>query len=171
MKGVKVAKIETSRELFVHKLGSTYKMENKILDMLEELIDEAQRPDVKDLLQHHRQETQQQVRNLERAFEALGEEAKEQPCPTIEGIEKDGKANIKAVDESLVDAVILGGAADTEHHEISTYNGLIMKAEVLGEEDVAGLLRENLEQEEHTLKEVDQKAREVSRIGAHVGAQ
>jgi ferritin-like metal-binding protein YciE len=165
-----MAKIETARELFVHKLGATYKMENTILDMLEELIEKAQRPDVKDLLTHHREETRQQVGNLERAFEALGEDAKEQPCPTIEGIEKDGKTNIKAVEDHLVDAVILGGAADTEHHEISTYNGLIMKAEVLGEEDVASLLRENLEQEEHTLREVDQKAREVTRVGAHVGA-
>ena len=163
-----MAKIESPRELFVHKLGATYKMENTILDMLEELTGKAQRSDVKQLLQHHRQETQQQVRNLERAFEALGEEPKGQPCPTIDGIEKDGKTNIKAVDDSLVDNVILGGAADTEHHEISTYNGLIMKAENLGEEDVAALLRENLEQEEHTLKEVDLKAREVTRIGAHV---
>ncbi len=166
-----MAKIETSRELFVQKLESTYKMENTILDMLEELTEKAQRPDLKDLLQHHREETKQQVRNLERVFESLGEEPKEQACPTIEGIEKDGKSNIKAVDDSLVDAVILGGAADTEHHEISTYNGLIMKAEALGEEDVAALLRENLEQEEHTLKEVDKKAREVTRVGAHVGVQ
>jgi ferritin-like metal-binding protein YciE len=165
-----MAKIETTRGLFVYKLGATYKMENTILDMLEELTEKAQRPDVKDLLTHHREETQRQVRNLERAFDALGEDAEEQPCPTIEGIEKEGKTNIKAVEDHLVDSVILGGAADTEHHEISTYNGLIMKAEVLGEEDVASLLRENLEQEEHTLREVDQKAREVARVGAHVGA-
>jgi hypothetical protein len=31
----------------------------------------------------------------------------------------------------LVDAVILSGAADTEHHEISVYEGLITKAEAM----------------------------------------
>src|SRR5438552_6928869 len=44
--------------------------------------------------------------------------------------------------------------------EIAVYNGLIMKAEAMGEEDVANLLRENLEQEEHTLEEVDKRSEE-----------
>jgi len=163
-----VAKIESPRELFVSNLRSTLKMENDILDMLEELQEEARDSELKQNLVHHHEETQQQVRNLERAFEALGEEAKEESCPPIEGIEKDGKQSIKQVDDSLVDHVILGGAAKTEHHEIAVYNGLIMKAEALGEEDIANLLRENLEQEEHTLKEVDEKARKLTQ--ATVGA-
>jgi uncharacterized membrane protein len=41
------------------------------------------------------------------------------PCPAIEGVEKEGSANIKKADDSVVDAVILSGAAETEHHEIA----------------------------------------------------
>ena len=67
--------------------------------------------------------------------------------------------------------MILGGAAKTEHHEIAVYNGLIMKADALGEEDVANLLRENLEQEEHTLREVDETARELTQETVHAGAR
>lgn len=39
-------------------------------------------------------------------------------------------------DVHLVDAVILGGAADTDHHEISSTRALITKAEAMGAEDV-----------------------------------
>jgi ferritin-like metal-binding protein YciE len=56
--------------------------------------------------------------------------------------------------------VILGGAAETEHHEIAVYETLITHAEAMGHEDVVALLRENLEQEEHTLREVQQLARQ-----------
>jgi ferritin-like metal-binding protein YciE len=166
-----MAKIESPRELFVSNLGSTLKMENEIIGMLEELEEEAHDPELKQNLAHHRQETQQQVRNLERVFEALGEEPKEESCPPIEALEKDGKQAIKQVDDALVDHVILGGAAKTEHHEIAVYNGLIMKAEALGEEEIANLLRENLEQEEHTLKEVDDKARQLTQQTVHAGGR
>jgi ferritin-like metal-binding protein YciE len=54
--------------------------------------------------------------------------------------------------------VIIGGGNETEHHEIAVYEGLITKAEAMGEQDVAALLRENLENEEATL----QKARLIS---------
>ena len=46
-----------------------------------------------------------------------------------------------------------------------------MKAEALGEEDIANLLRENLEQEEHTLKEVDEKARKLTQATVVIGVQ
>ena len=41
----------------------------------------------------------------------------------------------------------------------------------MGEDDVANLLRENLEQEEHTLKEIDQKARTLTLATAHATAR
>ena len=86
-----MAKIESPRELFVNNLGSTLTMENEILEMLEELQEEARDQELKQNLAHHHQETQQQIRNLERVFDALGEEPKGQSCPPIEGLEKDGQ--------------------------------------------------------------------------------
>jgi ferritin-like metal-binding protein YciE len=65
-----------------------------------------------------------------------------------------------------VDAVILAGASETEHHEIAVYEGLIMQAEALGHEDLVPLFQENLEQEQHTLEEVK---RASQKIAARVG--
>jgi ferritin-like metal-binding protein YciE len=146
-----MASIETPHELFVHKLGATLTMEETILSMLENLQQEASDPKLhRDLQQHHR-ETQQQIENLKRIFQALGEEPETQSCPTVEGLEKEGKQMIKDVDESLVDSVILSGVIETEHHEIAVYDGLIIKAEQMDDEDVVALLHENLEQEEGAL--------------------
>jgi ferritin-like metal-binding protein YciE len=160
-----MASIETPNELFVHKLGATLTMEETILGMLENLEGEASDPKLRRDLRQHHQETQQQIQNLHRIFEALGEEPEKPSCPAIEGLEKEGKEMVKEVDVSLVDSVILGGVIETEHHEIAVYDGLIIKAEQLDDDDIVALLQENLEQEEATLdkavKAAEQSAKQL----------
>jgi ferritin-like metal-binding protein YciE len=146
-----MASIETPRELFVHKLGAALTMEETILEMLENLQEEASDPTLKRNLQTHYKETQQHVGNLHQVFQALGEEPEKESCPAIDGLEKEGKQMIKEADDSLVDAVILSGVIETEHHEIAVYDGLIITAEQLDDQDIAALLHENLEQEEAAL--------------------
>ena len=160
-----MASIETPQELFVHKLGAALTMEETILQMLENLWEEASDPKLqRDLQQHHR-ETEQQVENLTRIFQALGAEPEKQSSPAIEGLEKEGKQTIKEVDDSLVDSVILGGVIETEHHEIAVYDGLIIKAEQMDDDDIVALLQENLEQEEAALdkavKAAEQSAKQL----------
>jgi ferritin-like metal-binding protein YciE len=147
-------KTSTPEELFLSSLGSTLKMENTVEEMLGELVEEANASGLKQQLRHHREETRGQIRNVERAFEALGKEPHESPCLPIEAIEKEGQARLKLAADELKDAVILAGCAETEHHEIAVYESLIVHADAMGHEDVVALLRENLEQEQHTLGEV-----------------
>jgi ferritin-like metal-binding protein YciE len=160
-----MASIETPHELFVHKLGAALTMEETILDMLDKLQEEASDPTLKRNLQQHRRETEKHVANLQQIFRALGEEPETQSCPTLEGLQKEGKEMIKEADESLVDAVILGGVIETEHHEIAVYDGLIIQAEQMDDEDVVALLHENLEQEEAVLdkavKAAEQSAKQL----------
>jgi ferritin-like metal-binding protein YciE len=147
-------KINDAQQLFLSDLASTLKMENTVEGMLGTLVEEANDSELKQQLRHHREETQGQIRNVRRAFEALGKEPDESLCLPIEGIEKEGQARLKLVDASLKDDVILAGCAKTEHLEIAVYENLIVHANAMGHEDIASLLQENLEQEQHTLGEV-----------------
>ena len=160
-----MATVETPSQLFVHKLGAALTMEETILEMLEELQDKASDPKLQKQLEQHHIETQQQIQNLRRIFDALGEAPEKQPCPAIEGLEKEGQQLIKEVDDALVDSVILSGVIETEHHEIAVYDVLIIKAEQMDDDDVVALLQENLEQEEATLdkavKAAEQSAKQL----------
>jgi ferritin-like metal-binding protein YciE len=147
-------RVENPKELFVHNLGATLTMENTVEEMLGKLVEKANDSELKKQLRHHREETQAQIRNLHQVFESLGMQPQTNPCPAIEGIEKEGEANLRMADESLHDDVILAGCAETEHHEIAVYENLIVHANALGHEDITPLLTENLEQEQHTLGEV-----------------
>jgi len=150
--------IETRRDLFVYKLGAARTMEKTILDMLPQLEEHAQHEQLRAGLEHHRMETERHVQNLESVFRALGEDVDDSSCPAIEGIEKEGQANLKMVDDSLNDVVILSGVAETEHHEIAAYENLITAARGLGQTEAIALLEQNLSDEQAML----QRGKEMS---------
>lgn len=158
-----MAQIGDPKQLFIHKLGAALTMEETVLSMLEELEQKANEADLKEELSHHHDETQQQVANLQQAFSAIGSGVDKQPCPAIDGLEKEGKEMLRQSAQELYDAVILSGCAEVEHHEIAVYDGLIQMADEMGEEDIVALLKENLEQEEHTLKEVEKAFKKQSK--------
>jgi ferritin-like metal-binding protein YciE len=155
--------ISSPNELFTHKLGAALTMEQTVLQMLQKLEQTAKNPELKEQFSHHRDETQQQISNLQQVFSALGESPETQPCPAIDGLKQEGEEMISQTSDALIDAALLGGAAETEHHEIAVYDGLITHAEQLGHEDVVALLQENLDQEQHTLKEVEKASKKQAK--------
>jgi ferritin-like metal-binding protein YciE len=158
-----MAQISSPQELFEFKLGTALQMERTVLTMLRDLEAKANDPELKQLISHHHDETEQQVANIEQAFSALGANATGHQSPSIQGLKKEGEELLGKVDESLVDSVIAGGAVSTEHHEISVYESLITMAASMGADDVVALLEENLDQEQHTLKEMSSKAEAFAR--------
>ena len=157
-------RFNTPQEAYNFKLGAALKMENTVLEILEDNADTAQDDKVKQLFRHHHEETKQHVANLEQVFGAFGWDVDDSPCPAIEALQKEGKATAKKTDDSLVDSVLLQGAVETEHHEIGVYENLIINAEAMGRQDVVDLLRKNLEVEQHTLDEVRQAQRQVAAV-------
>lgn len=155
-------RLNTPQELYNYKLGAALKMENTVLEMLGDDIEAARSDEVEGLLRHHEQETRGHVEILEQVFGCFEWEVDDSSCPAIEGIQKEGKATVKMTDDSLVDVVILMGAAATEHHEIAVYEGLIVNARAMGRNDVVDLLQQNLESERHTLEEVKRTLTEVA---------
>ena len=157
-------RLNTPQEAYNFKLGAALKMEQTTLEILEDSIDSAQDEKIKQLFRHHHDETKQQIANLEQVFAAFDWEIDDSPCPAIQAIQKEGKANAKKTDDVLVDSVILQGAVETEHHEIGVYENLIINAEAMGRDDVVQLLRKNLEVEQHTLDEVKDAQRQVAAV-------
>jgi ferritin-like metal-binding protein YciE len=84
------------------------------------------------------------------------------PCPAIDGLQKEAKANVKKSDDSIVDAIILQGCVEVEHHEMGVYENLIVSAEALGRNDAVTVLKRNLESERSALQKVRSQLAEVA---------
>lgn len=80
----------------------------------------------------------------------------------MEALEQEPKVEAKLTDDRIVDAVVLAGAAEPEHHEIGMYETLVTGAQAMCRDDVARLLQQNLEQEQHTLQEVKNATQKVA---------
>jgi ferritin-like metal-binding protein YciE len=163
-------RLNTPEEAFKWQLGAALTMEREIVDMLDELIEEAEHDELKQAFRHHQSETRTHVTNLEQAFRTLGWEVDDSPCPTIKALEKEGKANIKKADDAIVDSVIAGGAMETEHHEIAVYENLLINARGFASEQLTNLLRANLADEQAALQKVTRFAEQQVTPHPAIGA-
>jgi len=150
-------KLSDPRALFVHELGDVLYAENTLVKTLPKLAQEASDEELRAGFEQHLDETKQQVENLERVFESLGEQAKAERCPGIEGIKTEHDVFMSESDPSpeIRDMFLTGAGARTEHYEIAAYSGLVTMAEALGERECATLLQENLHQEEQALAKLE----------------
>jgi ferritin-like metal-binding protein YciE len=157
-------RLNTPQEAYNYKLGAALTMEQTVLKILQSSIGEAKDERVAGLLRHHLEETEGHVRNLQEVFGLMGWEVDDSPCPAIDGIQAEAKANAKKTHDALVDAVLLQGSVEVEHHEIAVYENLIINARAMGRDDVVNLLQRNLESELHTLEEVKRLEEQVAAV-------
>lgn len=143
--------IKTFNDLFVHMLRDIYYAENQIVKALPTMIEKATDRRLKQGFEKHLKETQNQIVRLERVFELHGVDVKGVTCPAIDGIlaEADDVAG-EVADKDVLDAALIAAAQAVEHYEITRYGTLVAWAQLLGRNDCAALLRQNLEEEQAT---------------------
>ncbi len=141
--------VESLPELLKHELGDLLYAEKTVLKGIKKMSKEVKNPELNARMQQHYAETEQQIKNLERAFEAIGEKAKAQKCPGILGLmtEHDEFKSDEKPSKQMLEAFDLGSALRIEHYEIAAYTTAIAIAKAMGNLDCARILSENLAQE------------------------
>ena len=154
--------ITSPQELFLHELGDMYDAEQRISKMLPVMAKECENPQVRSAFEHHLEETQHQIQNLEQCFQALGTKPEKASCDTIAGLKKEHDSFLKEDPSAEILTMFdLGGASKTEYYEIASYKGLIEKATLMGQQACVSLLQENLRQEEAMAKKVEQISKQL----------
>ena len=134
--------------LFKHFVRDIYYAEKKVLRSLPKMARMAEAPALKDAFEHHREETEQQIENLEKVFEHLGMKPRGVTCEAIDGILEEGKEIMEEAETGDArDAGMIAAAQAVEHYEITRYGTMIAWAKTLGMHEAATLLKANLDQE------------------------
>jgi ferritin-like metal-binding protein YciE len=141
--------VNNMKELLKHELGDLLYAEKTILKGLKKMSKEVKDPMLNERMLQHHAETEGQIENLERAFEALGYKARAQKCPGILGLMEEHDEFKEEEDPSpvMLEAFDLGSGLRVEHYEIAAYSTAIAIATAIGEAECARLLKENLAQE------------------------
>ncbi|WP_299363249.1 ferritin-like domain-containing protein [uncultured Paracoccus sp.] len=135
-------------DLLEHGLKDMYYAENAILKALPKMIEGATDKELRNGLEKHREQTEGQIRDLEKCFKAMDKKAEGEKCEAIEGILKEGDSLLKDFGGTPAgDAAIIFSSQAVEHYEIARYGSLRTYADLLGMDDVSDLLNGILEQE------------------------
>ena len=162
-----MAETTTLRSLLIDELRDVYHAERQLVKALPKLAKAATSEELREAVESHLAETEEQVSRLEKAFELLNEPAKAKVCAGMQGIVEEAADLIREEEEgAALDAALIASAQRAEHYEIAAYGTLKAWAEALGESDVAELLSATLDEE----KAADEKLSALAEAGINEAA-
>ena len=148
------------RDLLLDEMKHIYWGEKELTKAIPKMIKNATAEELIDALTGHLEVTKEHVNRLEKAFSYLDEKAEAMKCSAMEGLIKEAEGIMEETKEGIVrDAGIISAGKKVEHYEIATYCSLCSFAKNLGEDAMASLLQETLDEE----KEANEKLTEIAK--------
>lgn len=159
--------INPLEELLVDELRDIYSAENQIIKALPKMAKTASAPELKRAFERHLEETKRQVERLNQIGESLEFKLTGKKCKGMEGLIEEGKEIMSEdLDDSALDAGLIGAAQKVEHYEIAAYGTARTHAQLLGYNKVAKLLQQTLDEEGATDRKLTALAESVINVEA-----
>lgn len=112
------------------------------------MLENAGLQELRTALQHHLQETRNQLVRLKHVFAAIGKEPDTKGNDIFDELASAAKDSISNFDDSLLrDAALIANGNQVEHYEIALYGTLGAYARHLGLQNAVGPLEETLKEE------------------------
>ena len=159
--------MNTLKDSLVDEIRDLYNAEKQLTKALPKLAKNATNPKLRDALESHLGETQEQISRLEQVFELLDEKPRGKHCAGMAGIIEEGNDMLEEdAEEAVRDACIIAAGQRAEHYEMAAYGTCIAWAKALDLQEVATLLQETLTEE----KAADQKLSAIAEAGINEAA-
>lgn len=140
-------------EKFFHDmLKDIYWAEKALLKALPKMQKKATTEELQQAFADHTAVTREQAQRLEQVFEMMGKKAQAKKCEAMDGLIKEAEEIIENTEDGTMtrDVALIVAAQKVEHYEIATYGGLVQLSRTLGQNEVADLLEQTLQEEKDT---------------------
>ena len=108
----------------------------------------AENEQLRTAFEEHLEQTKTHVERLEQVFSLVGKAALAEHCKGMEGLIEEGADLLEEDADAMVkDAALIGAAQKVEHYEISGYGTVCTLAEMIGQQEAAGILKQTLNEE------------------------
>jgi ferritin-like metal-binding protein YciE len=159
-------------KLMIEQLRDAYSAEKQALRAMPRMMKKATAQSLKDALQMHVEQTEGQVERLEKALELMNARPGRKVCEGMRGIIEEGQHELEDHDKGpLMDTLIVACQQRVEHYEIASYGTMAALAKAAGQQEVANLLAETLQEEKQTDEKLTQLAESELNPAAIQGAQ
>ena len=137
--------LENLEDAFFSELSDMLYAEREFQKVLPKLAQSASSRRVRDALEWHADQADEQVMRLENVFKQLGHKAEAETCEGMQGILTECKELFQKSGQGPVrDALIIAATQKADHYAIATYGTLCAWADQLGEDRALRLLDETL---------------------------
>lgn len=141
-------RLATLRDLLIEELKDLYSAESQLVKALPKIAKAVSSEELTDAILAHLEETKEQLERLNQCFELLDTKPGRKKCKAMEGLLIEGGEVVAEDAEPMVhDAAIIAAAQRVEHYEIAGYGCARTFAKILGEDAVAQLLQQTLDEE------------------------
>lgn len=137
-------------KLFEDELKDIYWAEKALTKALPKMAKNATSEELREAIENHLAETEEQVQKVEQVFEIIGKKPVAKKCEAMAGLVKEGEEIMKDTEKGAMrDAGIISAGNKIEHYEIASYGTLKTFAQILGLTEAAEVLNEILEEEKN----------------------
>jgi ferritin-like metal-binding protein YciE len=135
-------------KVLLDQLKDLYNAEHQLVKALPKMIKAASNITLKQAINRHLAETENQVKRLDNIAKILGVNLAGKKCKAMEGLIAEGSEVMEeGGSENLIDLLIIAAAQRIEHYEISAYGSARAFAETLEHSEIVDLLQETLNEE------------------------
>lgn len=157
------------RELFIEELRDIYWAEKHLVKALPKMKKAATSEELAAAFEDHLAVTEKQIERVEQVFELLDMTPRAKKCEAMDGLVKEAQSVIEELPKgsSVIDAGLIISGQKVEHYEIAAYGSLVQLAKTMGENEIADLLQQTLDEE----KQADQLLTELAVSGINISAE
>jgi ferritin-like metal-binding protein YciE len=157
------------RELFVEELKDIYWAEKHLTKALPKMRKAATSEELAGAFEEHLAVTEKQIERVEQVFELLDMTPRAKKCEAMDGLVKEAQNIIEEMPKgsAVIDAGLIIAGQKVEHYEIAAYGSLVQLAKTMGENEIADLLQQTLDEE----KQADQLLTELAVSGINITAE
>lgn len=157
------------KELFIEELRDIYWAEKHLTKALPKMRKAATSEELAAAFEDHLAVTEKQIERVEQAFEMLDMTPRAKKCEAMDGLVKEAQNIIEEMPKgsAVIDAGLIIAGQKVEHYEIAAYGSLVQLAKTMGENEIADLLQQTLDEE----KQADQLLTELAVSGINVTAE
>ena len=160
-------KIQSVQDLFVNGLQYVYDAEKQLTEALPELAHACSSPELREAFEQHLLETKEHVGRCEEIFKRLEIQPETKPNSVLKQMHTEAEQMIQNTDKSEIrDAALIVAGNQVEHYEMAAYGSLRTFAQLLGHDDLVGILQKTLEEE----KKADAKLTEIGESQVNIQA-
>jgi ferritin-like metal-binding protein YciE len=148
------------KQMLVDQFKDAYSAEKQGIAAMRKIIRQISEPALKQGMQAHLEQGQSHLERIEGALETLGAKPGRKVCEAMRGLVEEAMHEVEEQEKGpVMDIVIVAAQQRMEHYEIAAYGTMAELAKALGEEEVARIAGEILQDE----KQQDERLTEITR--------